>query len=517
MAYLSVCLCLALGLMAKSMLVTLPCVLLLLDWWPLRRIPRTVTLQRAIVEKLPLLALAGMAGAFTFVAQSRAGLVVPLAARPLGERLANAVTSYVTYAAKTFWPMTLSCFYPYPESFAVGAVVGATAVLVAVSALAISLVRSRPYVATGWFWYLGTLVPVIGIVGIGGQSMADHYTYLPLIGLFVVVSWGAWDLFERVPHREIVLGGAAVLAIGLCVAKTRVEAAYWRDSRSLFEHALAVTSRNFLAHGNLGLVLRQEGRSAEAMTQFSAALAVAPEYVEARNHLGLTQRDLGEPAKAVASFEEVLRRAPDFAPAHFNLGETLLTMGDDRRAIEEFSTTVRLAPDHVGAHLQLSRLLLQRGQAEEAVSHARQALALGPASPQALGYLADALAVSGNLDEAVTYYREALRMQPDDVDATYNLGNALARRGQMDEAIATYRRAITLAPDHAEAHNNLGRALMSQGRTEEAVSHYSEALRLAPSMAVAFYNRGMANQQLGKTESAADDLARARALDPNLR
>ena len=245
--------------MAKSMLVTLPCVLLLLDWWPLRRIPRTVTLQRAIVEKLPLLALAGMAGAFTFVAQSRAGLVVPLAARPLGERLANAVTSYVTYAAKTFWPMTLSCFYPYPESFAVGAVVGATAVLVAVSALAISLVRSRPYVATGWFWYLGTLVPVIGHRGdrrtVDGRSL--HV--LALIGLFVVVSWGAWDLFERVPHREIVLGGAAVLAIGLCVAKTRVEAAYWRDSRSLFEHALAVTSRNFLAHGNLGLVLRQEG------------------------------------------------------------------------------------------------------------------------------------------------------------------------------------------------------------------------------------------------------------------
>ena len=154
-----------------------------------------------------------------------------------------------------------------------------------------------------------------------------------------------------------------MLAIGSCVAKTRVEAAYWRDSRSLFEHALAVTSRNFLAHGNLGLVLRQEGRSAEAMAQFSAALAVAPEYVEARNHLGLTQRDLGEPAKAVASFEEVLRRAPDFAPAHFNLGETLLTMGDERRALEEFTTTVRLAPDHAGAHLQLSRLLLQRGQA----------------------------------------------------------------------------------------------------------------------------------------------------------
>ncbi len=508
----------ALGLAAKSMLVTLPFVLLLLDLWPLGRLaPRAgegvaTTARRLVVEKMPLVGLAVLVSMVTFAAQQGGGSVAPLEDIPLGSRVANALLAYVGYVGKMLWPLHLSCFYPYPQSFDPGAVALAAVALLAASVAALALVRRRPYVAVGWFWYLGTLVPVIGLVQVGEQAMADRYTYLPLIGLFILITWGAYDLLGRFRRGSAALAAAALLVIALCAARTRVEASHWRNSIALFEHALQETAGNHVAHNNLGLALRAAGRKAEAMPHFAAAIAASPRNASAHNHLGLALRDQGRVPEAVASFRESIRLAPDYVAPHFNLGETLLASGDAGEAEAELRETVRLDPTHAGAHLQLGALLRASGRAAEAVALERRAVALRPDSAEAHGYLADSLAEAGRLEEAIAHYREALRLQPGDGDARYNLGNALARRGDLDGAIEQYRRAIALAPGHAEAHNNLGRALAMQGKVDEALAQYDEALRLAPTLAPAYYNRGTAYQRLGQSERAAADIARAREL-----
>lgn len=505
-----------LGLMAKPMLVTLPCVLLLLDLWPLRRLNHA-SLRRLVVEKLPLFALAAAVSAVTFVAQRNAGSMAMLEERALAARIANALLAYATYIRKTFWPADLASFYPYPRSFDPSEVVLTGAALLAVSAAALILMRRAPYVAVGWFWFLGTLVPVLGLVQVGEQSMADRFTYIPLVGLFLTVTWSGADLFGNVRSARAGLAVVMLLAIGLCIVRTRSEVRHWRTSVTLFEHTVRVTTNNHVAHNNLGFAYREGGRTKEAMAQFAAALEASPRYATARNNIGLTQRDLGQHSEAIDSFREAIRLAPSYVDAHFNLGETLLLIGDLEHAAVEFQEAVRLDADDAPAHLLLSTTLLELGRTTEAVVHARRALVLQPNSPEAHLYLADGLTMSGHLDEAIQRYLEALRLRPDHTVTHYNIGNALARSGQVDLAIEHYTRAIVLNPAYPEAHNNLGKLLATKGRLDDALAHYSEALRLAPSLAPAWYNRGIAYQKKGELELAAADLARARELDPRFR
>jgi Flp pilus assembly protein TadD len=439
--------------MAKPMLVTLPFVLLLLDYWPLARAAPLGAWRRLILEKLPLLGLAIASSVVTFVVQQRAGAVKGLDALPLDHRLANAVMAYAAYIGKMLWPARLAAIYPYPASRPGWLVAGATAGLIAVTVLTIRAARRHPYLPVGWLWYLGTLVPVIGLVQVGSQPMADRYTYVPLIGLFLIVAWGVPDLLARSPHRDLALGAAAGLVILGCTVGARRQVQHWRSSVALWQHALAATAENHRAHNNLGHALAREGRTGEAIAHYTEALRIKPDYAEAHNNLGFALAEQGRASEAIVHYSEALRVVPDYVEAHNNLGVALAGEGNDDGAIRHLSEAVRIEPGRAVSHNNLGAVLAKRGR----------------------------------LDEAIRHFSEAVRLEPGYVDAYKNLaiahggkGTALAEVGKVDEAIREFREALRLAPPEADRHYDLAVMLVRSGRMSEATRHFEQALELDP-------------------------------------
>jgi tetratricopeptide (TPR) repeat protein len=334
--YLAVILAFALGLMAKPMLVTLPLVLLLLDYWPLGRLrglvpgavpsgarqPSSGSFKRLVWpllgEKIPLLALAALSCLVTLVAQKLSGSVQSLTLLPLGTRLANALAAYVKYALKMFWPYPMSFFYPLAPVLWWQAV-AAGLLLLALSALLLYGARRHPYLAVGWLWYLGTLVPVIGLVQVGGQAMADRYTYIPFIGLFIIVAWGTFELTARWRHQGVALGAVSVGLLTACLLSTRVQATYWRNSESLFNHALEVTGDNYMAYHHLGMDLANRGKLEQAIAMYKKTLSLAPAYPSAYNNLAIVYARQGRLDEAVPLFKAAIQLAPNDATFYRNL------------------------------------------------------------------------------------------------------------------------------------------------------------------------------------------------------
>ena len=393
--YALVVLSLALGLMAKPMLVTLPLVLLLLDRWPLRR---GMSL-RLVVEKLPLLALAAAASVMGIVAGQRADAVGSLARFPLEARLANALVSYARYLGKTLWPSRLAVFYPYPSAWPAWQLAGAAVLLAAVTTVAIVHMRRRPYLLVGWLWFLGMLFPVSGVVQDGSQAMADHFTYLPLIGLFVMVAWGGQDLLARWPVPPPGLKASALALLLALGCTTWRQVGYWHDSTRLFTHALEVTSANWLAHNNLGDALAREGKLEEATGHFAESVRLEPSNPDAHYNLGVALHRQGRPAEATLHYREALRLAPDYPNAHNNLGVALLDGGEVEQAIGELQQAFLMHQDP-GTHFNLGLALAKQGRTDEAIEHYREAVRLQPAFGEARQHLADALASQAKTEEA---------------------------------------------------------------------------------------------------------------------
>jgi tetratricopeptide (TPR) repeat protein len=457
--------CYAMGLMAKPMVVTLPGVLLLLDYWPLGRTrwqPPVVghhaplRLGELVREKVPFFALAAASCGVTIWAQHSGGAIMSLE-RPLGLRMANAAVSYVRYIAKAAWPSGLAAFYPY-RSWPPAVVIVAGAILAAVSGAVIRGARREPHLAVGWFWFLGTLLPAIGLVQVGNQSMADRYTYLPLIGLAIMLCWSVPSrAMERRNLKGIIcVAAAAVLAV--CAALSRIQVGYWRDSETLFRHALDVTRDNWLAHNNLGAVLKDQGRYPEAIEHYEDALRIKPEYAEAHNNLGFPLEEEGRTREAIEHYEEALRIKPEYAEAHYNLGNVLLKAGKYPEAIEQYEQALRIKPDFTEAHYNLGNVLLKAGKYPEAIEQYEQALRIKPDYPQVHNNLGFTLFQLGKLSEAIGHYEQALRLQPNYAQAHYNLGNALAKLGRTPEAIAHYEQALRIKPDFVQAQDALARA-----------------------------------------------------------
>jgi Tfp pilus assembly protein PilF len=378
--YLFMFLMFALSLMAKPMLVTFPMLLLLLDVWPLRRMrwlpqwPKDLSL---FLEKLPLLALSLGGSALTFAAQRSFGAVVTVERYPLMGRLGNAAIAYVTYIKQAFWPVNLGVLYPStpPEP---GAALAALLVVVGVTAIALLYARSKPYLFTGWFWYLGMLVPVIGIVQVGVQSRADRYMYLPLVGLTIAIVWGAADWVEGNPamRRTVVVVTGLVLLLFALGAWRQVR--FWKDSQTLFEHTLAVTERNAIMRNNLGVVLAGAKDAAGAMNQYQQALAINPEYAEAHANLGHELLRAGQFDSARLQLQEATRLKPNFAIALADLGLLDAAGGNYEAAIRHLNESLRMSPDNAEAHSNLCYALQHAGQFNEAIAECREALRLKP-------------------------------------------------------------------------------------------------------------------------------------------
>ncbi|HSA10026.1 MAG TPA: tetratricopeptide repeat protein [Candidatus Paceibacterota bacterium] len=474
--------CFGLGLMSKPMLVTLPFVLVLLDYWPLRRF-RCAAVGRLVLEKVPFLLLAAASSVITFIVQRKGGAVST--SLTLGERLANALVSYVRYIGKMLWPKDLSILYPHPGHWPAWQVVGSAVLLVAVCVVVFLLARRRPYLAVGWLWFCGTLVPVIGLVQVGIQSMADRYTYLPLIGLFIMVAWGLEELVPERPWRGGVLAIVAALSLAVCALLTERQIRFWRDSEALFRHAVQVTANNYLAYNNLGFYLNGRGRTSEAMENYRMALKINPAYEDALNNLGYALAGQKKFAEAVPLYEAALRVRPNHAEVHNNLGNALSELGRIDEAIQHYRIVLEQKPEHADAHNNLGIALAMKGKLDEAVPHFYAAIRYKPNYASAHSNLGNALAVQHKLDEAIKEYQTALRLKPEDPQAHNNLGNALAEQGKAEEAIDHYREAIRLNAVNPEAHFNLALALLRLGKREEAINHLTEALRLKPDYAEA--------------------------------
>jgi len=393
--YVAVVILFALGLLSKPMVATLPFVLLLLDVWPLERVKVVDLFRRRtgaargsgptwlVVEKLPLFALSAISIGLTFEAQHRIGAVASTDRLPIGSRLSNAVVSYIAYIVKMVWPVDLTPFYPYQSSLAPAVVVGAVLVLVAVTALAIRLVRDFPAVTVGWLWYLGTLVPVIGIVQLGGHAMADRFTYIPLVGLFIVASWGGASLLEHAgASRATVTIAAVALALASAIV-ARTQVLNWQNGVALWEHAVRVTPDSARAHANLGVALARAGQNVRAIDEYRAALRYEPEYAEAHNNLGLALAAQGALREALPHYEAAIRAKPDYANAHMNLANALDESGRGDEAIGHYREAIRLDSTHVLARINLAVALARAGKLDEAIVELEAALRLDPGNAAA--------------------------------------------------------------------------------------------------------------------------------------
>lgn len=482
--YVLVIVLFALGLTAKPMLVTFPCVLLLLDVWPLRRAelgasPPAVWL-RLLYEKAPFFALAAASSVVTFLAQRAAGAVESLNRLPLSVRGANAIVSYWNYVAKLVWPGGMGLLYPYPKTLPLTTVLTALLALTVISAIAVLTARKRPYVLVGWLWFVGTLVPVIGIIQVGKQPMADRYSYLPSIGLFVVVAWGAWELLERVKIGMALGWVVSTAAIALYAFLARQQVNQWKSGVTLWEHTISVTGDNYLAQNNLGWDLFRENRSAEAIPHYLAALREVPKFAGAQTNLAIALSAVGRYDEAIPAYEEALRLEPRGYVIHGNLAFAYLHVGRIDDAVHRFKEAIKLKPDYVEALNGLGMTYARQGDMDAAIRQYNEALGYFSKFPEAHNNLGAALASQGKLDEAVLHFTQAIRLKPDYPDAHNNYGVALSSQGKLDEAIAQFLEAIRLDPKHSRAHYGLGLALERQGKNSEAAREFSEVLRLSP-------------------------------------
>ncbi|MGA3266327.1 MAG: tetratricopeptide repeat protein [Verrucomicrobiota bacterium] len=489
----------ALGLMSKPMLVTLPCVLLLLDYWPLQRLnPSTLqrfnattlqrfnasTLPRLLLEKVPLLALSGAACAATLFAQSHA--IQPFENLSLPLRLGNALISYAAYLGRMFWPSGLAALYPFMAAdVGVASMALSLVVLAGISVGVFVLRRQRPYLLTGWLWYLIMLVPVIGLVQVGAQARADRYTYLPQIGLYLLLTWAAADLCAGWRHRRVALGGGAAIILTALIWCARAQTGYWRNSETLWTHALSCTSDNWLAHNNLGNVLLQEGAVDEAMVQYQKALEITPDYADARLNLGIALFQKGAVDEAISHFQRALQLNPDYAEAHYNLGVALLKKGAVDEAIVHYHKALEIAPDYAEAHLSLGNALFQKGAVDEAMVHYQRALQINPDFAKAHNNLGIALLQKGKVEQAIVQYQRALEIATDYAEPRNNLAWVLATcpqasRRNGNQAVALAQRANQLAGDGNPLFlGTLAAAYAEAGRFPEAVATAQHALQLA--------------------------------------
>lgn len=477
----------ALALMSKPMAVTLPCVLLLIDFWPLDRVSISTTADRQnlkvlILEKLPFFSFAVMASIITFKVQQAGGAVNSVANAPVALRLENAFVAYLRYVAKTIWPAHLAIPYPLDSHLPMVSVLSAVLFFLVAGAAAFWLAKRAPYVMTGWFWFAGTLVPVIGIIQVGAQSMADRYTYIPSIGLFIVCVWGAVDLFSKAPQTaRNVLAGAGAMVLVACLVLARHQLGYWQNGETLFRHAIAVTDRNYLAYSSLSTSLQEEGRVDEA----------------------------------IQCAVEAVKIQPDFPEGHYNLGTLFLNTGKTDEAIEQFEMALRQNPRFVDAQNNLGKAYQTEGKLDEAAAHLAAAHSYSPNDPEILYNVGSVLLMQSKLPEAAACFSEALRINPEYADAHGNLGVIMMRMGRSEEGTLEFAEKVRLKPKDPDARLNYGLALLDQNRPAEAAAQFSEALRLQPDSALGHYRLGLALAGQGKSQEAVVQCHEALRLQPD--
>lgn len=524
-----------LGLLSKPMLVTLPFVLLLLDYWPLRRlqlssaaetgqpdssVPRrgeqTHPVSYLLLEKLPLFLFTAGSCFLTLMAQSQSGALGSLERLAIGSRIANALVSYVSYIGKMFWPSGLAVLYPHSIDIPLGQAVGAGLLLLAVSTFVLRMARKSSPLIVGWLWYLGTLVPVIGLVQVGVQTRADRYTYVPLIGLFLMIAFGIPGILPRGRHRDTILGIAGVLAVSVLMVLTRAQVGFWKNDVTLYEHTLRVTTNNAVVHNNLGVVLARVRRDEEALPRYQEALRINPNYADAHHNLGALFARQGNTGEATAQFREALRLQPNKIETHNALGVLLVQQGNEEEARVHFTKVLGVHPRDAEAHHHLGKLFFRKGKMREAIDHFREALNVRPGDDKLHTDLGAALIREGRPQEAFAHLSRALEINPTSAEAHHNLGVLLLHQGKNQEALPHLAEALRANPQDAQVHYFLGVVFIRLQRPDEAVSHLSEALRINPGSGEAHLALGLAYLGMGQKALVLKEYETLKRLHPDL-
>jgi Tfp pilus assembly protein PilF len=445
--YMLAILSFAVGLMAKSMLVTLPFVMLLLDWWPLARVEKG-RLGRLLIEKMPFFGLTAAASIVTFLVQRTGGAVNEGVA--LFPRFINVLVSYVRYVGKLFVPLDLAFFYP-PQNWPLWSGALALVALTSVTVAGMMLSRRQPAFFIGWLWFLGTFVPVIGIVIIGQHSIADRYTYIPSFGFFVALVWGVHAAVASRPKLQMATSGMAAVALLACIFLTRQQISQWHDTQTLCRHAIKVTTGNYIAHDMLGAALEKAGHREEAMREHLESLRINPKNADAHNNLGVAYQHQGDLQAAVRELGEAIRLRPNHAEAYYNLGVALSDSGQLDKARESYLRALAIRPFHVNSHFNLGNLYFREGKLDQAAMEFQRTLEIAPNSSDALnnlGVISDRL---NQLDQSIGFYQRAMEVKPDDPKTYLNLGLAFQRKGLPDLALQFVQEAVRLNPEYTEA------------------------------------------------------------------
>jgi protein O-mannosyl-transferase len=491
--YSLVVLTFSLGLMAKPIVVTLPCVLLLLDYWPLQRLQwhrqskcknsqhtgsaetgrQQLSFWRLFAEKIPLFILSAIVSAITYIVQQSGGIVLGLGSIPVSYRVANAVISYTTYIQKLMWPSNLAVFYPHPGGdFSVVRLAVSAVLLVVISACCVYFFRSRKYLATGWLLFIGTLIPVIGLVQAGAQERADRYMYTPMVGLLVMVVWGAGDLAAKWRLRRVMSVLLAVVIVSAAMVCTSLQLRCWQNSMTLFTHTLNVTRNNFVIRNNYANLLMDSGRVDEAIEQYARCLQLKSDSPMLHNNLGNALATKGRTDEAIVHFEEAIKLVGTqksgpysllvLAEAHYNLANAMGIQKRFQDALEHYAEALKLTPTDRDTLCGFGRTLAILERFDEAIKCYNRVLELEPSNVIAHGLLGLALASQGKTDEAIKEFRIVLSRQPDDVEMYCNMGILLEQQGKNAEAISQYRRALQIDPAYDKARQLLDTALAKQ-------------------------------------------------------
>lgn len=475
--YFQVFIFLVLGLMTKPMLVTLPFVLLLFDIWPLNRFKSAdMSSTKLIFEKLPLLIPVIISCAITLAYQKEGSALKTFASYPLTLRIENAIVSYITYTKKLYWPFDLSVFYPYPEKLSFQQISLSFSLLTIITIVSLFYLKKKSWLFTGWFLYIGMLIPVIGFVQVGSQAFADRYTYIPAIGIFIITVWFGAEFLSRYRQSKKIAAVFLSIAILLLIMLSRHQAAYWKNSVTLFKHALEVTDQNYLAHNNLGLALKQNGNIHEAIEHYRSALSIRPNYVLAHNNLGVALSEIGETEDVLSHFSLAIKLMPEFIAPHINMASAFFDKRAFEKALEHCRNALKVDQDSVDLFIICGDALSAIGNPDEARARYQKALQLDPDSAKAHNHFGAFLLKQNDIDNAIVHFQIASKINPHDKKYSVNLQTILDLKRKLDTAVQEQLKKLETNPNDPRIHTLLGNLYDKTGKKEAAINHYEKAL-----------------------------------------
>jgi tetratricopeptide (TPR) repeat protein len=525
----------AMGLMVKPMLVTLPFVFLLLDYWPLKRLgfnrrqehasvapagegilERQSHALKLVLEKLPLLVLSGVSIGLSILSTQQMGIVVATDTVPMTLRIANALVSYLSYLVKMIWPHNMAIFYPFPQDLPLWQVAGSGVLLVTFTAIFLLRLTHKPYLAIGWLWYLGTLVPVIGIVQAGEwPSMADRWVYIPMIGIIMIITWALTEMTSKWRHKIPALAVLGISVLACCIVLVRIQLQYWENSRVLFTHALEITQENGIAHNNLGSALLWEGETTAALHQFKAALELSPNRPKIHNNIGHALIKLGRVDEAVDRYLESLQLNPLEAETHNSLAVAFIEQGRLAESILHLQKALDLEPNYADAYVNLGAAYRRQGQIKRAARCYMEAIRLRPDLPEAYNNLGLLLLREGKLKAAASYFSKALDKKPDYAAARDNLEKVRTARDTFNEVVAQIQAEIKRNPEDGDLFLKLGDLYKEQSELDDALKHYQKAFLLRPDSLPTIKKLAIVHAMQGRYDEAIELLNKMITLQPD--